>query len=63
MLDEANYLLSLEQPPQTLLNTAFVGVESEVFEGVIYTPQMAMWVLFSYVSWLITSQVDAQLTL
>ncbi|KAJ7791695.1 family S53 protease [Mycena olivaceomarginata] len=48
MLDEANYLLSLEQPPQTLLNTAFVGVESEVFEGVIYTPQMAISLCNAY---------------
>jgi hypothetical protein len=48
MLDQANYLLSLEQPPQTILNTAFVGVESLVFEGVIFSPQMGMCVLFSY---------------
>ncbi|KAJ6554764.1 hypothetical protein B0H19DRAFT_1263069 [Mycena capillaripes] len=48
MLDQANFLLSLEQPPQTILNTAFVGVESGVFEGVVFSPQMAISLCNAY---------------
>ncbi|KAJ7268406.1 family S53 protease [Mycena rebaudengoi] len=48
MLDQASYLLSLEQPPQTILNTAFVGVESLVFEGVIFSQQMGISLCNAY---------------
>ncbi|KAF7359720.1 Serine protease S53 [Mycena venus] len=48
MLDQANYLLSLEQPPQTLLNTALVGVESFVFGGGGFSQQMAISLCNAY---------------
>ncbi|KAJ6552831.1 peptidase S8/S53 domain-containing protein [Mycena capillaripes] len=43
MLDQAHYLLSLEHPPQTILNSWTVGLESQVV-----SPQMAISLCNAY---------------